>query len=140
MYSLIIRSKNKEWHKNKKLYRKNCFNPCCEWEHKSNNYKLFIFDEINYDLNEDCLETRWSVNSIILNSIRDRPARIYRNGTKEWYYAGYLHQENAPAIIYSNGDKEWWYKGLRHRSNGPAVIYGDKQYWFEHGEFVKCIS
>jgi hypothetical protein len=136
MYSLIIRSKNKEWHKDKKLYRKYCFNPAGEY---SDGCKVFVFDEVVYDLDEDCLVTTWSLNSIILNSLRDRPARIYKNGTKEWYYAGYLHRDNdLPAIEYANGDKEWWILGKRNRDNGPAMVYGNKQCWFCHGEFVKC--
>ena len=49
-----------------------------------------------------------------------------------------LHRSKFPAIEYANGDKEWWYNGKRHRLDGPAVIYGDKKFWFENGEFIKC--
>ena len=50
-----------------------------------------------------------------------------------------LHRDNdLPAVEYPNGDKEWWCLGIRHRLNGPAVIYGNKQFWFEFGEFIKC--
>jgi hypothetical protein len=64
----------------------------------------------------------------------------YENGTKEWRdNYGILHNYHGPAIIYSNGDVEYWVRGKRHRINGPAVIIGKKQYFFEFGEFKKCI-
>ncbi|RTK95488.1 MAG: hypothetical protein EKK64_06615 [Neisseriaceae bacterium] len=79
-----------------------------------------------------------------LNSIADHPSVIYKNGTKEWHCFGFLSRTlvlDSPSVIYANGDKEWWQHGKRHRlkTNGPAVIYGNKQYWFENGEFQKCI-
>ena len=52
---------------------------------------------------------------------------------------GVIHREDGPAVIYSNGDFEYWLCGKRHRQDGPAVIVGDKQYFFEFGEFQKCI-
>ena len=72
----------------------------------------------------------------ILHSFCDLPSIIYSNGTKEWYSFGFLHRKNGPAIKYSNGDEEYWESGKRHRKGAPAVIYGDKQYWFENGEFL----
>ena len=63
---------------------------------------------------------------------------IRKNGTKEVYNQyETLHREKGPAVIYPNGDKEWWCRGLKHRDNGPAVIIGNKQFWFEYGEFIK---
>ncbi|RTK93560.1 MAG: hypothetical protein EKK64_09890 [Neisseriaceae bacterium] len=75
--------------------------------------------------------------SYVLHSKKDEPAIIYPSGTKEWYFYGKLHRLEGPAIIHQNGDKEWWYHGKRHRNNGPALICGKKQYWYEHGEFIK---
>ena len=64
----------------------------------------------------------------------------YDNGSKEYYDENKnLHKDDGPAVNYSNGDKEYWCYGKRHRKNGPAVIIGNKQYWFENGEFKKCI-
>ena len=84
---------------------------------------------------------------------KDLPSVEYANGTKEWYCQGnFLSRSimdvssklgrlnDLPAVEYPNGDKEWWHNGKRHRDNGPAVIYGNKQYWFKHGEFIKCSS
>ena len=66
----------------------------------------------------------------------DLPAAIY-NKRKDWFQYGI--RDEFPAIEYANGDKEYWILGKRHRENGPAVIYGKKQYWYTHGEFIKCI-
>ena len=69
----------------------------------------------------------------------DFPKIIWKNGAKEWRgsFLGVLHRFFEPAVIYPNGDKEWWYNGMRHRVGGPAVIIGNKQYWFNRGEFIK---
>ena len=61
------------------------------------------------------------------------------NKTKEIFNIfGNLHNLHGPAVEYPNGDKEWWAYGQRHRLDGPAVIIGNKQFWFEHGEFIRC--
>ncbi|RTK96151.1 MAG: hypothetical protein EKK64_04940 [Neisseriaceae bacterium] len=73
----------------------------------------------------------------VLHSFGNKPTRIHPNGTKEWYYMGVLHRGDGPAVIYPNGDCEWWRYGKRHKKTGPAVSYGNKQYWFNYGEFVK---
>ena len=63
-----------------------------------------------------------------------------KNGTREFIdiFGRLCRDDDLPAIEYINGDKEWWFLGVRHRLNSPAVIYGNKQYWFEYGEFIKC--
>lgn len=61
----------------------------------------------------------------------------YPNGTKEWVSNSVLNKKDGPAVVYPNGDLEYWVNGKRHRLDGPAVIIGDKQYWFENGEFLK---
>ncbi|RTK97779.1 MAG: hypothetical protein EKK64_00830 [Neisseriaceae bacterium] len=113
MYRLIIKSGNKAWSKNGFWHRCNDL-PAIEF---SNGYKEWWKKGKHYFLKK------------------------YENGTKEYYnFKGQLDScSNEPAIIYSNGDKEYWYNGKRHKSDGPAVIYGNKQYWFEYGEFIKCI-
>ncbi|MEI8270525.1 MAG: hypothetical protein WCG45_04085 [bacterium] len=64
----------------------------------------------------------------------------HSNGTKEYYNRfSLLHRQDSPAVIYANGDVEYWFDGLRHRLDGPAVICNGKQYFFEWGEFKKCI-
>ncbi|RTK95504.1 MAG: hypothetical protein EKK64_06695 [Neisseriaceae bacterium] len=90
---------------------------------------------------ENFIETYIEVKFCIIqtHSFSDKPAVIYKNGTKEWHRYGSIHRENAPAVVYANGDEEWWFLGQKHRIDGPAVIYGNKKYWFENGEFIKCI-
>lgn len=53
---------------------------------------------------------------------------------------GKLHRENDCARIWSNGTKEYWQNGVRHRDNGPAIEYlpsrlgGEKpidEYWVD---------
>jgi hypothetical protein len=68
-----------------------------------------------------------------LNSIEDKPALIWANGTKHWYINDKHHRENdQPAIIHANGDKCWYINGNRHRENDqPATVCanGDK-HWY----------
>ena len=117
MYSLILRYRKffnvnfrkQSWYLNRFRHRKNN-RPAVIW---SDDYKEYWIDGENYFIRE--------------------------NGTREFYAFGVLNREdNLPAIEYSNGDKEWWIDGKRHRLDGPAVIYGNKQFWFEYGEFIKC--
>ena len=74
---------------------------------------------------------------------------IHENGTKEIYCYSEtykklvlhsLDQYYIPAIVYANGDEEYWYNGFRHRDDGPAATIGNKQYWFNCGNFVKTES
>jgi len=68
-------------------------------------------------------------------SKKDGPARIWPNGTKEWYQNGELHRDDGPAIEYASGNKEWYKNGKRHRENGPAIIYSDGQEeWYKDGK------
>jgi hypothetical protein len=71
-----------------------------------------------------------------LNSIEDKPAIIYANGTKYWYINDKCHRENdQPAIICANGDKRWFINDKHHRENDkPAVIRanGGKE-WYING-------
>jgi hypothetical protein len=99
-----------------------------------------------------------------LNSIEDKPAIIFANGTKRWYINDNHHRENdqpaiiratgekhwfingkchrendQPAVIHANGGKEWYINDKRHRENDqPAIIEanGDK-YWYINGNFIR---
>ena len=141
MYDLVIflqettkKELKRQWFLNKKTHREK--EPAVEY-----------FDGENW----------WCKNGM-LHRENNFPAIEYPNGDKEWWINGqrYILQENGtkefidfhgnlhrkddlPAVEYPNGDKEWWSHGKRHRENGPAVIYGNKKFWFEHGEFIKCI-
>ena len=95
---------------------------------------------IEYEKREDFLDL------IFNDKKQSHPQIIWNNGTKEWHKRISFcdcrplnRLDDSPAVEYSNGDKEWWVDGKRHRENGPAVIIGNKQYWFENGEFQKCI-
>ncbi|RTK95496.1 MAG: hypothetical protein EKK64_06655 [Neisseriaceae bacterium] len=141
MYAME-RVKGKEsWKKliEKKLYayhRKR--GPAIKWR---NGGKSWYDNGFPYEKIEDecfCATfARVSSVKIELHSFSDSPAICYKNGTKEWYRHDKLHRINGPAIVYLNGDEEWYFMGQRHRREGPAVTYGNKQYFFECGEFVK---
>ncbi|RTK95522.1 MAG: hypothetical protein EKK64_06785 [Neisseriaceae bacterium] len=116
----------------------------CRYSEKSGKVKTFC--EIWYVFGGCYVKKQ---NCLILSSInRDLenklPTVIYENGTKEWWRhkdtawerKRELHRDNGPAVEYSNGDKEWWFFGKRHRLDGPAVVYGNKQYFYELGEFI----
>lgn len=134
---------SQRWHKNGKLHREN-FKPAVVLENNLNNKickqigvskdkeEFYFLYGKKYLKNEDD-------SCLYKSSIDGFPNVIYSNGTKEYEFLHKLHRRDGPAVVYSNGDCEWWFMGFRHRDDGPAVIYGDKQYWFENGEFVKCI-
>ena len=58
----------------------------------------------------------------------DGPARIWADGSKEWYINGKLHRTDGPARIWANGIKEWWI-------NNTYYGDGDKppQEWLDAG-------
>ena len=125
----------KKWTKNKKKHRKNNpafirFNHVQQW---------YLNGKLHRD--GDLPAVEWEDGNIEYWENGAKYLFIeYENGTKEYYHNhGKLHNDCGPAIIYANGDLEYWEYGQRHRKNGPAVIIGDKQYWFERGEFQKCI-
>ena len=55
----------------------------------------------------------------------DGPARIWADGSKEWYINDKLHREDGPAIIDADGYKAWYINGKLHRTDGPAAIWSD---------------
>ena len=134
MYYFMIKKDRKEWRLNEKSHRKK--GPAIEY------YKGIKI---------------WAINGLLHRS-GNLPAIECPNENNEYWEDGqrYLIQENGtkefidlqgklnrlkdlPAVEYPNGDKEWWRWGKRHREDGPAVIYGNKQFWFEDGEFIKCM-
>ena len=71
----------------------------------------------------------------LFHSINDQPAKVWNNGTKEWYKEGKLHREDGPAVEYSNGNKYWYLHGKRHREGRPAVERSDgEKRWYIHGQ------
>jgi len=75
--------------------------------------------------------------NLCLNSLEDfQSLRISKNKI-HILYKNKLHNDNGPAVICKNGREEWYVNGKRHRIDGPAVIYGNKQYYFENGEFIR---
>lgn len=55
----------------------------------------------------------------------DGPAKIYKNGDKEWFINGVNHRDDGPAAEYVCGEKVWYKNGQRHREDGPAIEYFD---------------
>ncbi len=84
---------------------------------------------------EESNRTCWYLNEKLHND-NDKPAIVYKDGSKYWYKDGKKHRdEDKPAVIYDNGDKEWYCNGLVHRDNDrPAIIYvtGDS-FWYKNG-------
>jgi len=58
----------------------------------------------------------------------DGPAKIYHDGSEEWWQNGVLHRDGEPATIWINTNgitKRWFFNGLLHRVDGPAEEYSD---------------
>jgi hypothetical protein len=72
------------------------------------------------------------------HSDKDKPAVIYRDGTKEWYVFGKRHRDNGlPAIEDpEEGEYSWYSNGHLHRDGGlPAVVLnGDRSQWWVNGQ------
>ena len=130
MYSLVIDNLKRGWSLNGYGYRSNVFKPANEYFSGSVGF-LNFGNLYSLNKNEFYVEINIMGNR---HSIRDYPAVVYENGTKEWYHYGKLHRLIDPAVIYANGDCEWWVDGKRH---GVTISCG-KRYWFYDGEFIKC--
>ena len=132
MFCLITQKHQKKWKLNGSVHREK--GPALEF---SNGEKRWCKNGIMHrDNNLPALEYEDGDKEYWLFGDK---YELLDNNTKEFYYLGRLHRYLLPAIEYPNGDKEWWHDGKRHRREGPAVIYGNKKFWFEHGEFIKCI-
>ena len=141
MYSLIKHrmylyknklEKDKEWVLNKKNHR--IKGPAIEWN--SNEKWWVINGKIHRENDLPAIENKTYKKYFL----KGQEYFLQENGTREFVdFHGRFHRLDFPAVEYSNGDQEWWNYGKRHRLDGPAVIIGNKQFWFEHGEFIKCI-
>ena len=65
----------------------------------------------------------------------DGPARIWSDGSFEWYYNGKLHRPCGPAVEYKvYGAKYWYWHGNLHRLDGPAAEYSSGyKLWYIDG-------
>jgi hypothetical protein len=67
--------------------------------------------------------------------------RMNGDGVLEWRDGeGRLHRDGAPARVYVNGTEEWYRHGKRHRDpdEGPAASYPDgRRIWFVDGVKVR---
>lgn len=92
-------------------------------------------------------DTFWEERGIP-HSIADAPV-IDIDGTKKWYWRGYISRYGGPAVIEPSGASQWYISGILHRKDGPAVmrpnepnswyIYGKRAHDFkEFQKFSKC--
>ena len=141
MYALVIllqettkKELRRQWFLNKKCHRSNA--PAIEW--KNTRKKIWMINGYLHRENDLPAVEHPNVYKEYWRS--GEQYKLPDNGTREFIdITGRFHRYLLPAIEYPNGDKEWWNYGIRHRLDGPAVIYGNKQFWFEDGEFIKCI-
>src|ERR1035437_4008111 len=80
----------------------------------------------------------WYYNgSMLLDRVLHKghgPARVYPDGSYEWWQFGVLHREDGPAAEYVEGGRAWWQEGKRHRADGPAIECADGTYeWWVQG-------
>ena len=69
----------------------------------------------------------------------DGPAKIWEDGSYEYWLNGKLHREDGPAICWVEDREEWWFYDVLHRSDGPAVIFlHDEDYpmWYINGKNI----
>jgi|ERR1035437_5952842 hypothetical protein len=81
----------------------------------------------------------WSNKNNMPHSVKDRPAIIKTNGTKEWYKNGDLHRDNdLPAIVKFNGTLEWYKNGKKHRDGDRPSYISEvgTMAWFYEGNYV----
>lgn len=79
-----------------------------------------ICTKFSYD---DKKGEEWRLNGLLHRD--DGPARIYSNGTKQYYKHGYLHRVGGPAVQANHEyckKTVYYFEGVIHNSNGPAYI------------------
>jgi hypothetical protein len=79
-----------------------------------------ICTKFSYD---DKKGEEWRLNGLLHRE--DGPARIYSNGTKQYYKHGYLHRIDGPAVDANHGyctKQVYYFEGVIHNENGPAYI------------------
>lgn len=71
----------------------------------------------------------------------DGPARIWPEGTQEWWFEGLPHREGGPAVTYPNGGYKWFRHGCLHRKDGPAVVReSGYQAFYKDGDIVHFLT
>ena len=137
MYCLKIREENRIYWKNELIHRGNDL-PAAEYRNGAKEW--YKEGELHRENDLPAIIYAGGQKEWFSNGSRYE-IKKYENGTKEYYniFGRFHRYDGLPAVIYPNGDVEYWVGGKRHRIDGPAVVYGNKQYWFEWGEFKKCI-
>ena len=65
------------------------------------------------------------------HSVDDKPAMVYRDGTRRWCSRGFTHRVDGPAVMWPDGKEEWHFWGEVHRADGPAVTNPDGSFaWY----------
>lgn len=117
-----------------------------------------------YPPNKDKVKMRYENENRKLHR-EDGPARIYYDGSEEWWenevphrvdgpafvwiyetgitrrwiINGVAHREDGPAIEYSDGEKHWYINGVEHRVDGPAIITDDgREFWYYNGKKINA--
>ena len=67
----------------------------------------------------------------------DGPARVWPDGSQEWYCNGQRHRTDGPAGIDADGTQSWWFEDKPHRTDGPAVFWpsGVVEWWFNGRQY-----
>lgn len=53
-------------------------------------------------------------------SVGDKPAVTYKNGTQVWMKNGVIHRDGKPAIKYAHGEQQYWVNGVRMEGLPPT--------------------
>lgn len=77
----------------------------------------------------------------ILDQVAPRTSAI-GNGVKEVYVdeSGFLHRCEEPAVIFSNGTKIYYWHGWLHRLDGAAKIEAGKEYYYIEGKYIEDLA
>jgi hypothetical protein len=79
----------------------------------------------------------WFKNNLL--HLKDGPAVVWRDGSKEWLINGSHHRIDGPAIVWRDGLKEWFINGVRHRIDGPAKTFpnGYQEWWINGSKLTE---
>lgn len=80
---------------------------------------------------------RWFTANGMFHREGDKPAIVYKNGTRMWLARDKMHRnDDKPAIIWADGSHEWFTYSKSHRGNDkPAVIDSNGfQEWWIYGD------
>jgi hypothetical protein len=92
----------------------------------------------------DYIEACHYVNGVLHNNRGPAVIVIYDHGKdiyQAWCIGGRLSRLNGPARIWSDGSEEWYQDDVLHRINGPARTsqWGGHTWWY-NGELLLCNS